>query len=328
MLDQEIRKLGIGGSEIGALFGVDEDRNAFSVWNAKKGGMSGAFTPTSRMIVGKALERGVLELYTHVTGRAVEYCDVTSRHPERPWQVYTPDALCTDERRGVDAKVVFWDQRWKWGETAEEIPERIQLQALWYLNAMDFDAWDICALVGEDMPRVYTIHRDPEVERVMLARAEEFYTRFLVGDERPAFGNSPDAARWLQRAYPRHKPESIRFATKKESELLDEYSDVRVAEKEIAKLRIEYETRIKATIGDLEGLRWAHGKFTWRRTKDSLATDWAALAARLLNDYVPDTETRKKLVAGFTEKTDGVRRIDWRFTGPRVERVEDSTEVA
>lgn len=138
-----------------------------------------------RMVVGKALEPGVLSLYTYVTGRQVTYCDVTSVHPVRPWMAYTPDAICNDERRGVDAKVVFWDQRRKWGEKADEIPERVQLQAYWYMAALNYDVWDVCALVGEGEPRVYTIERDPEAEKAMLDRTFEWYSRYLLGDEIP-----------------------------------------------------------------------------------------------------------------------------------------------
>jgi predicted phage-related endonuclease len=308
MIDPEIRRLGIGGSEIGAIFGVDSNRDAFSVWAAKKGGLPPS-EPDERMRIGKALEPGVLELYEYVTGRSVKYCDQTSVHPERPWMVYTPDALCIAERRGVDAKVVAWDQRRLWGPTVDDIPERITLQCWWYMAALDYDVWDVAALVGDGLPRVYEIRRDREGERVMLQRVEEFWRRFIVGDDMPPIGTSTHAGAWLQRAFPRHQSPDLRTATDEEMLLLGRYAAVRVTEKAAKDARAELENRIKLAIGDREGLVWPTGKFTWRKTKDKIVTDWKSMAKGLAQQYLADDEARATLTGIYTRPEEGQRRI-------------------
>lgn len=320
MLDHTLRKLGIGGSEVGAILGVDEYRDAFSVWADKKGGLERS-EPSPRMIVGKALEEGVLKLYTHVTHRKITYCDVTSRHPERPWQVYTPDALVVGERRGVDAKVVFWDQRRKWGHSASDIPDSVQLQALWYLSAMDYDAWDICAMVGEDMPRVYTITRDRERERVILSKCEEFYRRYLEGDETPPYGSSEVAGRWLQHRHP-SQTLPLRTATQDEILALEEYAGVRAELKELDRQKKKYEIELKAAIGDAEGLEWERGRLTWRLPKKEqepvTEIDWESLAVGLLQYHVKDEQARADLKATYTyQKTPKakVRRFLLQYDG-------------
>jgi len=315
MLDHAMRKLGIGGSEVGAIFGVDGERDGFSVWAEKKGGMPRS-EPSPRMIVGQKLEQGVLALYEHVTGRKTEYCNVTSQHPERPWQVYTPDALCVGERRGVDAKVVFWDQRRKWGATANDIPERVQLQAWWYISAMDYDAWDICALVGEELPRIYTITRDREVERVMLAKCEEFYRRYLLGDETPPI-IQPGAAvdRYLQHVFPTHKYPDIREATEEEAGALEEYAQIRIDYKELEGMKKRAEMLFKLAIGHQEGLQWANGKLTWRRTKDQTKMRWEGMAHALLNAYVKDEATRAEVYKQHEYVKPGGRRLRFEYDG-------------
>lgn len=309
MIDpQNLRQYGIGGSEVGAIFGVDEMRDEFSLWAEKKGGLPRP-EPGIRMIVGKALEEGVLKLYTYKTGRPVEYYDRTMRHPDRPWMVYTPDALCTTERRGVDAKVVFWDQRRKWGHEADEIPERIQLQCWWYMAGMDYDVWDVAALMGEGEPRVYTIERDREAERVMLARVEQWHRRYIIGDERPAIDASDEAARWLQQAFPAHKRPDIQPATADEIDLLEAYAYVRRIEKSLAPQRALLESRLKEAIGGREGIAWDGGKFTWRRTKDSTYTDWESLGTALLFNFMKDEKERAQVLAEYARVKEGFRRI-------------------
>ena len=306
MIDHKLRRLGLGGSEIGAIFGVDPYRDAFAVWAAKKSDQP-PDPPNERMIAGHILEPAVLKLYAIKTGREVEYCDVTSQVPERPWQVYTPDALVRGERRGVDAKVVSWDQRRKWGDTVEEIPDHIQLQACWYMSAMDYEAWDIAAFMGDGFPHIYTVIRDIELERVVLARAEEFYCRYLVGDEVPAIGASPAAAIWLQQAFPHHKRPDLRPATEPEVAMLEQYAQLRVEQKEMAEERAELENLIKLAIREREGLVWFGGKFTWRKTKDRTITNWEAIARGLLTQVDPDT--REALLSMHTYVKAGYRRV-------------------
>jgi len=308
MLNHELRRQGISGSDLGPLFGCDDERDEFSLWLEKKEGFE-SFKPSIRMVVGKALEPGILTLYTYVTGREVEYCDETRRHPSRPWMIYTPDALCMGEQRGVDAKLVFWDQRRKWGDTADEIPDRVQLQCRWYMAALDYDVWDVAALVGEGEPRIYTIERHREVERIILARAEEWYRRYLVGNEQPPIGGSDASARWLKATFPHHKRPDMREATPEEIAVLNDYTALRLLLKELDPERDKLENRLKFAIGEKEGLTWPAGRFTWRRTKDTQVVDWHSMAIALLYHHIQDEGKRAELLAEYTHTKPGYRRI-------------------
>lgn len=309
MVDLELRRHGIGASEVGAIFGVHPWLTAFSL-RAEKRGEIPRREPDMRVRLGQAFEVGVLSLYSYATGREVDHCGHTMQHPERPWMVYTPDALCRGERRGVDAKVTHWDQRNKWGETADEIPEYIQLQCWYYMAALDYDVWDVAAMViGEDAPRIYEIPRDREAERAMLERVEEFWVRYIQGSEQLPIDGSDAASAWLQQRFPRHRRPDLREATRPEQLLLEEYVDVRLFEREAKERRARLENQIKLAIADKEGLTWPDGKFTWRRTKDGSATDWEKLAEALLADYVEDPKMRRRAIAEHTQPRPGGRRI-------------------
>lgn len=304
MIDPEKRKLGIGGSDVAAIFDADEFKDAFSVWASKKGGLVRG-QPDIRMVVGKYLEEGVIKLYQYITKRQTEFCDVTSVHPERPWMVYTPDALCPGERRGVDAKVVAWDQRRQWDDG---VPLRVELQCWWYMAALDYDRWDVCALMGEGMPRIYTIERDREGEAAMLEKVEQWYRRFIVGDDRPPIGGNEDAARWLKQMYPRNRRD-LRLATTEEIDALTAYVQIRVQQKELSRRQKALENYFKAAIGDAEGLTWEEGKLTWRKTKDGTWTDWQSMALALLHQHVDDASERERIEAFYTLPKAGVRRM-------------------
>lgn len=304
-MDSAVRLRGIGGTDIAAILGVDSYRDAYSVWAEKTGRLERA--PASpRMRLGKIFERGIVQYYEELTGRATEFLDVTMRHPDRDWMVYTPDAICVHEPRGIDAKFISWDQRHQWGETAYDIPERVQMQCYWYMAAFGYPVWDVAALFGNDELQIYTVERDLEIEREMLAAAEDFWQRHILGGEEPVPGGSPETSRYIKERFPRHRLE-LRDATAPEAELLDQYAAVRVEENIIWEKRAGLENRIKLAVGDGEGLAWPRGRFTWKNVKDSTKTDWEKLAGRLLLGYADDEQAALK--QEFSETKPGVRRI-------------------
>jgi predicted phage-related endonuclease len=311
MLDHNLRKLAIGGSEIGAILGIDPDRDAFAIWAQKKGKLEA--TPEEDrpmyMWLGRLLEEGVLRIYQHITGRETVYLNDSRVDPERPWMVWTPDGLCKNERRGVDAKVVRWDQSHKWGDTADEIPPRIIAQCWWYMAAADYNVWDVVALIGGQDVRIYQIDRDLEAEREMLFQAAEFYRRYLVGNERPPIGKSKEAERWLKQMFPKNRA-PLRKATGAEAVLLNEYSRARISEALYTVRRERAEIEIKAAIEDAEGLTWPAGHVTYRAAKDGVKTDWEGLAYKLMEETT--LEERTALVAKFSRVTPGSRRFLWK----------------
>jgi predicted phage-related endonuclease len=166
----------------------------------------------------------------------------------------------------------------------------------------------VAALIGDGLPHVYEIRRDREAEESMLARVEEFWRRFILGDEVPPIGASAAAGQWLQHAYPRPKAD-LRPATDEELLLLGKYTAVRITERAAKEARTLLENQIKLAIGDREGLYWPDGKFTWRNTKDRLVTNWQAMAKGLAQRFLKDDEERATLTGIHTNPVRGTRRI-------------------
>ena len=309
MIDHELRRQCVTSTDVGPIFGVDDYRDAFGTW-IEKHSDAPTWEPSPRMLLGKDLEEGIVKAYSRITKRQVQWADRTLRNPERQWMAASPDALVfgpTYLERGVDAKLVFWDQRRKWGPDANTIPEGIQLQMWWMMAVCDCDVWDVAALVGDDEPRIYQIERNREAERVVIARCEEWHRRYVIGTEIPPISGSKAAHAWLQQAFPRHARPDMRDANQEEAALLDEYADVRLLRQDATEQCDKMENQIKLAIGDREGLEWPGGKFTWRKTKDGEKVNWESLARGLLNEK--DAELQKTLLGIHTEPKPGERRM-------------------
>jgi len=274
------------------------------------------------------LEPAVLELYSILTQREVMQPKTTYAHPTRPFMVYSPDGLVKGEKRGVDAKVTFWDQRKKWGWDADEIPIRVTMQCWWYMAAYDWDEWDVAALLGDGLPRIYTVKRDAQAEQVMLTVAETWWRKYLLGDEVPPMGNSPDASRWLQAAYPDHKRPDLREATPAEMRMIEDYVAARVVERELTQGKKTVANQLKQAIGDREGLEFPEGRFTWRKTKDSEYIDFQSLALTLMTRYVKEPEERTALYDLHTHVKKGARRIYCSHPSLKDEPADAETKMA
>jgi putative phage-type endonuclease len=296
------------GSRAPAIFDVHPFMTAFDVWNHYKGGVEVESEPNAHMILGTCLEPGIIEATGRILGCEIVPNRATLRHPTLPLVGGTPDGWVKGEDTVVEVKVVGAD-RWKdWGHEADEIPLFVQLQCIWYMLLLNFSKCIVAALVGGWL-RFYTLTRDEEVEGVMVKRVEEWWERYIVGDEQPAMGSSREAAQWLQRMHPMHHP-PIREATAEEAQLLNAYVVVRIAEKKLATERDTFENLIKQAIGDDEGLRWNdRGRFTWRKPKDSNVIDYKPMAIALLHNFVKDTKTRDDWYELYTHSKPNVRRI-------------------
>jgi predicted phage-related endonuclease len=315
MIDEQLRALSVGGSEVAALVGLDPNRDAFAIY-AEKLGLVEREPPTPRMRMGKRLERIIAEVYAEETGQVVVWCDQTIRHAERTWQAYTVDAfvLGSDNPHAgeiiqsvmrypirsvepskqtweikpfnaiglMDAKNVSWDQYPLWGEAGtDQVPDRIACQIIWYLDATGLPWGDVAALFGGNDLRIYRINYDSNIADVLRGAAEEFVKNHLEPQIPPPIGHSDTAARYIKQRWPRNVAQ-LREATPDEVALLFRYKNERAVYNEAKSRKDSLENEIKLIIGEAEGLRDpVLGKITWKRTRDTVGTNWREVAAQL-----------------------------------------------
>jgi predicted phage-related endonuclease len=208
--------------------------------------------------------------------------------------------------RGVDAKLVL-GYRYEWGDDPEAVPLRVDLQARWYMAALDYPVWDIMAVIGT-APCLYSIKRDLDIEREILAAAERFYRVHIVGNTPPEAGASPATTQYIKERFRSHGG-IVRPALPAESELLDLYSVARREFDEAETNKEKLQNQLCLAIGEDAGLRSDNCTLTWKRIKDSEKTDWQGLATFLLDVHKYGGEERDRLIIDRTFPKPGYRRI-------------------
>lgn len=286
MIDHAVRARGIGGSEIAAILGLDPRRDAYSVW-AEKLGLVRRKPPNERMEAGKFLEQGIAHWYAARTHRQVSWCDETTCHPDREWQVATPDALIGIDgpwapwAGGLDCKNVAFDQRDKWGESGTDaVPVPIHLQCQWYCDVLDLPWWDVAACLGGNQLDIYRVNRDEDIITAAREEGDRFWHENVLARVAPPAGPSPATTEALSEMYPQHVA-NIRFASPAEGELLAELKAANEAWEPVNARCVAAENQLKAAIADGEGLIHNHWKVTWKKDPDSTGPDWQKIAQEM-----------------------------------------------
>jgi putative phage-type endonuclease len=275
MIDPEIRAKGIGASEIAAVVGIDHRRSAFDVY-AEKVGLLKRSEPTARMRWGKRLERVIADCYAEETKRNIVWYDKTLQHELRSWQVFSPDAFVVEGEPvgGLDCKNVAWDQFERWGEAGtDSVPDTIALQCQWSCSAADLPWWDVAALAGGNDLRIYRVHRDAQIEAVLLQAGQAFWTNNVLPRVAPVIESTDAAREYLRQRYPRNI-EVMRPAGEIERALIAEWQQVKEEFNRAEKRKDALQLQICDLIGDADGINFPVdepgkvGRVMWKLGED------------------------------------------------------------
>ena len=276
----EMRKKGLGGSEIAAVLGESRFATPFDVWLSKTQGWRTEETEDMRR--GSFLEDGIARWYASrygIEGQLTEPGTMT--HATRPLALCTPDRIVGGlarrlvsikaPRRGGDL----------WGEPGtDHVPPEHLLQLQWEhaicsSHGALADEMHLAALVDGDLA-VYITQADRELQAWMLDYAEQWWARHVVGGEQPSMDGSGAAHAWLKRKFPRDQGEE-RAATTRETRLLVE---LQLAEREAKTWAGEVDTltnELRLSMGAAARIESPAGVATWKADKNgkrSFRTKW------------------------------------------------------
>ena len=90
----ELRRTGIGGSDIAAICKTSPWTSPMALWAKKTGRLSDDYTPSEAAEWGTRLESVIIQKFQDVHPEFEVVTDVgTWAHEERPWQLANPDGL-------------------------------------------------------------------------------------------------------------------------------------------------------------------------------------------------------------------------------------------
>lgn len=160
----KVRETGVGGSEIGAILGLNKWESALSLWGKKTKLIDSELVESEAMEWGKLLEDVILNKFEREHPELeVLRNPGTWHHADRSWQLSNPDALARHRETGewmvVEVKTARYED--EWDDKTDTVPPSYRAQTLWYLDTFGFDKAVVAALFSGSKYREFTQHNDP-----------------------------------------------------------------------------------------------------------------------------------------------------------------------
>lgn len=154
----EERKQTIGGSEIGAILGMNPWQSAYSLW-AERTGRIPSFDGNLQTRLGSFLEEFVAKMFEEQSGKQVHRTNFIYRNTNYEGLHASPDRLLKHEPAGLEIKTTsaYNSSKFK----GEEFPQQYYAQAVQYMAVTERREWYIAVLIGNTDFRIYHLHRDP-----------------------------------------------------------------------------------------------------------------------------------------------------------------------
>jgi putative phage-type endonuclease len=173
-IDFTARRLGLGGSDIASVLGINPFKTAYEVYEEKVEGKIVDLSHNEKVIWGNLLEEPIAKRYEQITNCPV-FCTGMVKHSKYPFLLAHPDRIMLG-RKGLEIKAVGEHTKHLWGEPGSQvIPEYYYAQIAHYLLVLDYAEWDIAVLIGGQELRTYTFIRDKEFDEIIIEAGSKFW---------------------------------------------------------------------------------------------------------------------------------------------------------
>lgn len=193
-----LRRKGIGGSDAGAVCGVDPYASAMTVYRDKVG-TAGSREENEAMRQGHDLEDYVARWFMEASGLKVRRSHAMYQSVENPFMLADVDRLVIGEDAGLECKTAgAWGaRRWKDGD----IPLHYIMQCMHYMAVTGKRAWYIAAVIlGREF--VYRkILWDDDIIGRMVAIERDFWERHVIPQADAAAGRVRSLRRGLKAVF-------------------------------------------------------------------------------------------------------------------------------
>jgi putative phage-type endonuclease len=322
------RRLGLGGSDIPTLLGMNRYTAPLELYYAKRGELPDL--PRSAELIeaaemGHELEDVIARRWARRHGAHIRRGPGTLQHPDAEWMLANVDRLFAAPPPGgfgePEEGVVEVKNRSEYQLSAwqDDVPDGPALQAHWYLAVTGYRVAYVVALLGGNKMRAHRIERDDDLLADLVEAAREFWQRVLEGDPPPVDGSaatknlldhlydvSPDLKVDLDRA------EVAPLLAAREEAL----ADLESAEKRID----DAENQLRALIGSAElatvdGVPIAtwkpNGTFAAKRFRDAHPDLAREYATKTVIDTKRLKAERPDLYAAFRPRVLRIKEIDF-----------------
>lgn len=243
------RQKGIGGSDVGAILGVNKYKTPFQIYLEKTQEIKEVQESSEAAYWGTELEDMVAREFAKRTGKKVRRDTKHFASEKYPFMVANIDRRVVGEKAILECKTVnqFGAKEWEGGE----IPASYLVQVQHYIYVTGAEKAYIACLIGGQKFIWKEIERDDELIE-MIINAEKDFWKLVEEKTPPALDGSSAAEKYLKERF-KDVQEGTKVALDSEhKEMIEEYLNLKEQIKELEQETKALENSLKLKIGDNE----------------------------------------------------------------------------
>ncbi|KOC33877.1 YqaJ viral recombinase family protein [Clostridium botulinum] len=275
------RQKGIGGSDIGAILGINKWKTPFEVYLEKTEPITEVKEQSEAAYWGDQFEEVVAKEFERRTGKKVRRDRRHFKHKKYPFMVANIDRRVVGESAVLECKTAnqFLAKEWE----DEEIPASYLVQVQHYLEVTGAEKGYIAVLIGGQKFIWKEVERDEELIRMIINTEKEFW-KLVENKTPPALDGSSAAEKWVNEKFKIANEGEIVELDSSYKNKLQEYFELKKREKEFKEEIKQVENQLKNDIGNSE-LAHVHGfDISWKQIKSS-RVDSKKLKAEFKDTY-------------------------------------------
>ncbi len=200
-----LRRTGIGGSEAGAVCGLNPFSSPMKVYRDKTGGVPEELD-NEAVRQGHDLEEYVAQRFTEATGLKVRRSNYMYRSIENPFMIADVDRLVIGEAAGLECKTAsaYSADKWKDGK----VPLHYAIQCYHYMAVTGKRVWYIAAVILGQQFVCRKLEWDDALIKEMIGQEQDFWRNYVEKGILPAPDGSNVCNDVLAQYFPRARKES------------------------------------------------------------------------------------------------------------------------
>ncbi len=233
----------------------------------------------------------------------------------------SPDRIIKGKKKGVECKNASDRNAYQWGPTGtDRVPQYYLLQCFHSMMVTNLKEWDLAVLIGGNDFRIYHLFADKDLMKVMYQQEEEFFRRFIAGNETPKFDWGKSVAEFVRKKYPQHEVKTYSVDDHGDAVLKQAILDLisaRESKASVKQIEETQKTLIQAYMGTHEAIVWKEKEIdaTWKKNKDTVKVDWNKVVEELLPHVNLTADEKENLIDRHTKNKPGPRVFRFRSEG-------------
>lgn len=243
------RQKGVGGSDVGAILGVNKWKTPFQVYLEKTEEITEINDQSEAAYWGDQFEEVVAKEFEKRTGKKVRRDRRHFQHVNYPFMIANIDRRVVGENAILECKTANQFLTKEWGN--EDVPDSYLLQVQHYLAVTGAEKGYIAVLIGGQKFIWKEIERDEELIEMMIEKEKDFWN--LVQNKiPPALDGSSAAEKYLNEKFIRAEKDSEKSLEANYKELIEDYFSYKATAKTFEEKAKEIENNIKLELGETE----------------------------------------------------------------------------